>query len=286
MSFTSEQVTELNAPLDKSIIKKRTKAGVSLSYVEGWHAIAEANRIFGFDGWSRETVTLFEASRGLHEARNGKQWRVSFVATVRVTAGGVHKDGTGFGSGFGKEDAIGDAIESAVKEAETDAMKRALMTYGNPFGLALYDKQQSQVASEEQISAYKARQDGKYPTIEADIRACQSEDELNACVDSHKHTITAYPDSWKDVLREEIKRKKIELRKAAENLVIEKGLGDPGKFLDDIEGRMNSAPDLSILDEILDEFNSTQSQFSFLLDEGVRIADAFDKNKMRLSEAA
>lgn len=31
------------------------------------------------------------------------------------------------------------------KEAETDAMKRALMTFGNPFGLALYDKRQREV---------------------------------------------------------------------------------------------------------------------------------------------
>ena len=39
------------------------------------------------------------------------------------------------------------AHESALKEAETDATKRALMTFGNPFGLALYDKQQRQVSS-------------------------------------------------------------------------------------------------------------------------------------------
>jgi hypothetical protein len=31
-------------------------------------------------------------------------------------------------------------------EAETDAMKRALVTFGNPFGLALYDKSQRQVS--------------------------------------------------------------------------------------------------------------------------------------------
>ncbi|MFM7549233.1 MAG: Rad52/Rad22 family DNA repair protein, partial [Cyanobacteriota bacterium] len=37
--------------------------------------------------------------------------------------------------------------ESALKEAETDAMKRALMTFGNPFGLALYDKRQREVSS-------------------------------------------------------------------------------------------------------------------------------------------
>jgi len=41
----------------------------------------------------------------------------------------------------------GRAHEPAIKEAETDAMKRALMTFGNPFGLALYDKQQRQVST-------------------------------------------------------------------------------------------------------------------------------------------
>jgi len=40
---------------------------------------------------------------------------------------------------------MGDVIESAVKEAETDALKRALRSYGNTFGLALYDKSQSNV---------------------------------------------------------------------------------------------------------------------------------------------
>ena len=41
---------------------------------------------------------------------------------------------------------LGLAHESALKEAETDAMKRALMTFGNPFGLALYDREQRNVA--------------------------------------------------------------------------------------------------------------------------------------------
>jgi hypothetical protein len=42
---------------------------------------------------------------------------------------------------------LGQAHESALKEAETDAMKRALMTFGNPFGLALYDRRQREVTS-------------------------------------------------------------------------------------------------------------------------------------------
>jgi hypothetical protein len=40
---------------------------------------------------------------------------------------------------------LGEAHESALKEAETDATKRALTTFGNLFGLALYDREQTGV---------------------------------------------------------------------------------------------------------------------------------------------
>lgn len=149
MTFTAEAKVELGKPLDKKNVKPPAP-GKYGEYVEGWHVIAEANRIFGFDGWTRETVSMIETNRELLtlQGQNGdyKQWRVGFVAKVRVTAGGVTREGTGFGSGMGKPEALGDAIESAVKEAETDAMKRALMTFGMPFGLALYDKSKSNVA--------------------------------------------------------------------------------------------------------------------------------------------
>jgi hypothetical protein len=68
---------------------------------------------------------------------------------VRISVGvGGHglliREGTGAGHGIDTD--LGLAHESAIKEAETDAMKRALMTFGNPFGLALYDKSQRQVS--------------------------------------------------------------------------------------------------------------------------------------------
>lgn len=56
---------------------------------------------------------------------------------------GISREGTGHGSG--QQADLYDAIESAAKEAESDAMKRAMMTFGNPFGLALYDKTQENV---------------------------------------------------------------------------------------------------------------------------------------------
>lgn len=131
--------TELAKPLNPKHVSTRQQAGQSLAYVEGWHVIAEANRIFGFDGWDRETVQMDQ----LRCETVGDKWRVAFSAKVRVTAGGVVREGTGFGSGIAKDQ--GDAFEGAIKEAETDAMKRALMTFGNPFGLALYDKSRANV---------------------------------------------------------------------------------------------------------------------------------------------
>lgn len=153
MSFTPEQIGLLTAPLSRSHVKSRKQAGRDLSYIEGWHAIAEANRIFGFDAWDRETVEL----RQLGEPRevDGK-WRIAYMAKVRVVvhtrvaADGswatIIREGTGYGSGIDRD--MGSAHESAIKEAETDAMKRALMTFGNPFGLALYDKEQNGVEDE------------------------------------------------------------------------------------------------------------------------------------------
>lgn len=156
MSFTPEQNAELNKPLDKRNVKPPAP-GKYGDYVEGWHVIAEANRIFGFDGWTRETVEMREVRPPeLVKASNGKEtWRVGFVAKVRVTVHGVIREGTGFGSGANPD--LGDSYESAVKEAETDAMKRALMTFGNPFGLALYDKTKANVTDNTDEELWKHR---------------------------------------------------------------------------------------------------------------------------------
>lgn len=143
MSFTDIQVRALEAPLSASKVKTRSQAGRSLSYVEGWHAIAEANRIFGFDGWTRETVEIRMVAEHQRKVGQGEGWGVTYIARVRVMVGNITREGCGTGHGIDRD--LGQAHESALKEAETDAMKRALMTFGNPFGLALYDKEQNGV---------------------------------------------------------------------------------------------------------------------------------------------
>lgn len=144
------QKEQLNAKLSGAAVKERKQGGRNVSYIEGWHAIAEANRIFGFDGWDRETVDLRQLGQPYKNANNNTV--VNYACKVRITVrmGGdtVVREGTGFGSGIDKDE--GQAHESAIKESETDAMKRGLMTFGNPFGLALYDKSQENVESPQQ----------------------------------------------------------------------------------------------------------------------------------------
>lgn len=151
--FDKETIEALKAPLAHSAVKQRDQGKQKVSYIEGWHAIAEANRIFGFDGWARETVKIKCVAEGPKTIAKGKQWEheghgVTYTAKVRVIVGPTGEEVVreGVGAGHGIDSDLGQAHESAIKEAETDAMKRALMTFGNPFGLALYDKSQKNVA--------------------------------------------------------------------------------------------------------------------------------------------
>lgn len=180
--FTPEQIAEMQKPLMASVVKERAKAGVSLSYVEGWHVIAEANRIFGFDGWTRETVELIP---NCEPTTANNKHVVSFRAKVRIIAHGVVREGTGFGSGIASS--LHDAYEGAIKEAETDAMKRALMTFGNPFGLALYDKTQSNVVDDMPSHAETALE------ITSALSECKTPDELKSCYVKHYKRIEALP---------------------------------------------------------------------------------------------
>lgn len=105
--------------------------------------------------WTRETEYCKEVCR--YENKNGRN-KVGYEAKVIIKVvgeNGTVTTRTGIGHGSGIANDLFDAIEGAAKEAETDAMKRALMTFGNQFGLALYDKEQKNVVDAEQHEADK-----------------------------------------------------------------------------------------------------------------------------------
>jgi DNA recombination protein Rad52 len=143
MAFSSRQRRSLAAKLKYQHVKTRSNQGATLSYLEGWHVIAEANRIFGYDCWDRKTLS----PRCVWSERQAGQVAAFYTTKVRITvrAGGETIMREGIGTGFGRAAVADAAHEIGLKAAETDATKRALATFGNPFGLALYDKEHAGV---------------------------------------------------------------------------------------------------------------------------------------------
>ncbi len=119
MGFSAKQVLALRRPPQSRYIRTRQANGRELSYLEGWYAISEANRIFGFDGWSRETLE----SRCVLARENRGTFLAVYIARVRVT---VQAQGTmvireGHGTGEGHGSSPGEVHDIALKAAETDA---------------------------------------------------------------------------------------------------------------------------------------------------------------------
>jgi DNA recombination protein Rad52 len=143
--FTDAQNDELQGALSAQVVKTRQQSGRNLSYIEGWWVIRELNRIFGFDAWQQDLVEIRAVSEKARKIGRDQRdgWGVSYIARVKLTVLGVSREGVGAGHGIDAD--LGLAHESAIKEAATDALKRAAMTFGNPFGLALYDKDQRAV---------------------------------------------------------------------------------------------------------------------------------------------
>ena len=137
MTFSDQQLSSLRRSVSPRRIRTRTADQKEIRYIEGWFVISEANRIFGFDGWDRETVEskCLQArdTRGGCYAIYSARVRI----TVRSTAGTVVREG--LGSGEGHANRLAEAHDFALKAAETYATKRALVTFGKAFGLSLYN---------------------------------------------------------------------------------------------------------------------------------------------------
>jgi hypothetical protein len=136
MGFSDNQTRALGRNVPARSIRSRTISGKELAYIEGWYALAQANRIFGFDGWDREIVetkcVLAREARGSFTAVYSAKARISIRANDAI----VIRDGHGTGEAHGSS--AGEVHDRALKAAETDATKRALVTFGKAFGLALY----------------------------------------------------------------------------------------------------------------------------------------------------
>lgn len=133
-----DPVALLAQPLEPGRVRQREAGRGAVPYLEAFDVINAANRIFGFDGWSYRITECRPTTTA-----NGAPL---YVATCTVEALGVTRTDVGFGivelPRRGENSGIDtpQAHETAFKGAATDALKRALRSFGAQFGNDLYDK--------------------------------------------------------------------------------------------------------------------------------------------------
>jgi DNA recombination protein Rad52 len=182
----------LEQKLDTANVKPRKDKGPKGDYLEGWHVINEANRIFGFGGWSYEILSLKQACEPTKNQNNNNV--VAYICTVSVSVGDVTRQDVGYGSGFDKN--LGDAHEGATKEAVTDALKRALRTFGNQFGLALYDKEKRNIEDPKQAQKERAG------SLSAELKAIGTVEGIRSFWDDNVDEIKTFPQVTQDYLQQ------------------------------------------------------------------------------------
>jgi DNA repair and recombination protein RAD52 len=139
--FTAQEIATLQSRLNKQlgpeyISTRQGAGGIKVPYLAAEKVINLANEVFGFNGWSSEV-------RNVHidyvEEKEGKvSMNCSVIMRVTLKDGTYHED-IGCGSMENSRSKAA-AFDKAKKEAATDAMKRALRSFGNVLGNCLYDK--------------------------------------------------------------------------------------------------------------------------------------------------
>lgn len=133
MPFDATQRDLLARDIDPGLLKSRptgkTKGGEEIhsSYVPGYVAINEANRIFGPHAWSYRLTRLEHVDR---------TWIAGVLLTVTTPDGDtIEREEVGLTS---EQRDTEEEEDKACKGALTDALKRALRTFGPAFGNNLY----------------------------------------------------------------------------------------------------------------------------------------------------
>ena len=129
----------LAQPLDPALVSQRKgRGGRQFSYIEGHTAIDQANQVFGYGGWGYELVG--DVTMRTTESADSRTGEVTssaaYSAVVRVTVPGApSRTDVGFQP---VTDESAEGHETAFKGAVTDALKRALRSFGDRFGNGLY----------------------------------------------------------------------------------------------------------------------------------------------------
>ncbi|MGW1770666.1 Rad52/Rad22 family DNA repair protein [Streptomyces sp. NPDC002104] len=135
--LTVEQVKTLLAPINPSRVQNLR----GQSHLEAWDVRRWLNRIFGFAGWSDETLELVCVSE---REISPNRWTVIYRAQVRLAVKAVDGrllstwDDAAMGDSR-NQPSLGDAHDQAMKTALSQALKRTAHNLGDAFGLSLYN---------------------------------------------------------------------------------------------------------------------------------------------------
>lgn len=150
--FVEKQTQVLKYDIEPNRIKSRSKGNINLSYLEGFDLMETANKIFGHGNWSYTITSLDQVSQ---ETNSNQNVVICYKAVVKLTVNSldhtkhISKEDVGFGTGIAKT--LADAHEGGAKESVTDAVKRALRSFGNQFGNSLYDKSRIHQAQSQKL---------------------------------------------------------------------------------------------------------------------------------------
>ncbi|KAL1872246.1 DNA repair protein rad52 [Paecilomyces lecythidis] len=142
--YTAQEIATLQSRLDKQlgpeyISSRPGAAGQKVHYLAAEKCINLANEVFGFNGWS-SAIQNIQIDFVDENPQTGKiSLGLSVIVRVTLKDGTFHED-----IGYGHiENCKGKAaaFEKAKKEGTTDALKRALRTFGNVLGNCIYDKE-------------------------------------------------------------------------------------------------------------------------------------------------
>lgn len=136
-------IEKLNAPLPPEAVKQRKGyKGMTLDYLEGWWVKKNANRIFGIENWDSEPVWSDMQHIPLPDYvdKSGEKQKTGFYTvpvrlSVRINDKKVVRSDVGMTQYYGEE-----GKETALKGCVTDGLKRCFSSFGDQFGLGLYDK--------------------------------------------------------------------------------------------------------------------------------------------------
>lgn len=134
------QLDYLLRPLNANRVRKAQ----GMNHLEAFDVRTWLNRVFGFGGWSIETLALDLVREGPTKTQQGRDaWAVLYRAQVRLTIRDPHGnmlatfDDAAAGHAILPD--LGDAHDFAMKTSLSQALKRCAVSLGDQFGLSLYN---------------------------------------------------------------------------------------------------------------------------------------------------